>query len=216
MKKTAICFILLLLMAATPLLAVEKELQGRIGAGYATDPSRFGLDLAFQHTWKLDPYFVMGPEVGFFWIQWDRKIGTEGVGAARVDVKADTNSYVLPVFMNAQLRLPVMKKYIYVEPFLTVGLGWGVMILHYSQPSFEDTSQTPNKQYDDESITKFFHGFSWQLIFGAAFQPDGSKVGFLGELGYRGMKLEYDNTEVDMSGFMIRLGVRYPFGTSGK
>jgi len=214
MKKMTICFILLLVMAAAPLLAVEKEIQGRIGTGYATDPSRFGLDLAFQHTWKLDPYFVMGPEVGFFWIQWDRKIGTETVGAATVDVKADTNSYVIPAFMNAQLRLPVMKKYIYVEPFLTVGLGWGFMILHYSQPEFTDAAT--GKNYEDEKVTKFFHGFSWQLIFGAAFQPEGSKVGFLGELGYRGMKLEYDNNEVDMSGFMVRLGVRYPFGTSGK
>ncbi len=213
MKRITTVLFLLLVMSASPLMAVEKEIQGRIGAGYATDPSKFGLDVAFQHTWKLDPYFVLGPEVGFFWLQWNRKLGVEHLGGSvYADVKADTNAYTMPAFMNAQLRLPVLKKYIYVEPYTTIGLGWGFMILHYSQPEFTDYPS--GKSYDEEKVTKFFHGFSWQVLVGAAFQPDGSKVGFIGEAGYRGMKLEYDNLEVDMSGFMFRLGVRYPFGSS--
>ncbi len=205
--------VLIVIIAGADAFAIEKDVQGKIGTGYATDPSKFGLDVAFQSNWVLDPYFVVGPEVGFFWVYWSRKIGTENVGGPlQADVKADTNAYDIPVYMNATLRLPNLKKVIYVTPYATLGLGYSFMMLHYSQPTFTDTSQTPARSYEKESIYKFFTGFTWQFVAGAGFQPEGSKVEFLGELGYRNSTLKSGNLELDMTGFTIRLGVKYPMG----
>lgn len=212
MKRVCLMmFMLLVLIAGTDVFAVDKDIQGKVGTGYATDPAKFGLDVAFQYNWILDPYFTAGPEVGFYWIYWSRKIGTEDVGSAVLaDVKADTNSYDVPVFMNATLRLPNLKKALYVTPYATLGLGYSFMMLHYSQPSFHD--ENTGRDFEKDSVTKFFTGFTWQLVAGAGFQPEGSKVEFMGEVGFRNAILKSGNLELDMSGFTIRVGVKYPLG----
>ena len=83
------------------------------------------------------------------------------------------------------------------------------MILDYSQPEYESST---GATVPSENKTKLFHGLTWQVMFGASYDPGpDSKIEFLAEVGYRGAKLKKDNLEVDMSGFVINLGVRYPF-----
>ncbi|NLV67858.1 MAG: outer membrane beta-barrel protein [Spirochaetes bacterium] len=174
----------------------DNEFMGKIGMGYAFDPGRFGLDLSFNYVYNLDPYFVVGLEADFFWVSWENKLGdvTAG-GGAEASLKAETNMYNFPVFANAQLRLPFLRQKIYFEPFITVGLGYNFMILDYTS--------------DVEDGTDFFSGFAWQMIFTAAYRlPQGSAVDFLLDLGYRGMKPQKGNVEIDMSGPVMRLGVR--------
>jgi hypothetical protein len=204
--------VIMVVLAAMDGFAIEKDIQGKIGTGYATDPDKFGLDVVFQNNWTLDPYFILGPEVGFFWVKWSRKIGTKDAGGVTVDVKADTNAYDIPVFMNATLRLPNLKKAIYITPYATLGLGYSFMLLYYSRPTFIDNSQVPARTYEKDTLTKLFTGFTWQFVAGAGFQPEGSKVEFLGEAGYRNATLKSGSLELDMSGFMFRLGVKYPLG----
>lgn len=204
--------ILIILITASPAFAFEKEIIGKIGTAYAFDPSRFGLDINFQYNWVLDPYFVLGPETGFYWITWNNKIGTEETTPNNTSaVKADSDAYMIPVILDAQLRLPNLKKYIYVTPYAIVGMGYSFMFLHYSQPNFTDSQS--GKVYNKDKITKFYSGFTWQLIIGTALKP-GSESGieFLAEFGYRYAKLKSGDIQLDMSGILIRVGVRYPLG----
>ena len=174
----------------------DNEFMGKIGTGYALDPERFGLDLSFNYIYNVDPYFVVGLEADFFWVSWENKLGdvTAG-GGTNASLKAETNMYTFPVFANAQVRLPFLRDKIFFEPFITVGLGYSFMILDYSS--------------DVEDGTDFFSGFAWQVIFTAAYRlPRGSAVDFLLDLGYRGMEPEKGNVEINMSGPVMRLGVR--------
>ncbi len=216
MKRTLVVVTLLtLIFAAMPVLAAERDIQGKLGTGYSSDPDKFGLDLNFQYNWVLDPYFAIGLDSGLYWIRWERKIGTEGLGvggtAPYVDVKADSNVYMLPVFADAQVRLPVLKDYIFVTPYATIGFGYSFMLLTYSQPDFTDSNT--GASYDKERKYKFFSGLSWQLLGGAGYQFKNSKVEFFAEAGYRSAKLKSGDLELDMSGLLIRIGAKYPLGT---
>jgi hypothetical protein len=212
MRTLKICALVLVLCASAPAaFAVPNEIMGRLGTAYATDPDKFGLDLSGQYNWVLDPYFALGVDGGIYWINWSRKIGTREAGAVDTDVKADTNAYDVPVMLDAQLRLPALKKYIYLTPYATVGLGYSFMLLHYSQPEYTTPAPT-SKHYDAETILKFFYGFTWQFLAGVGFQPEGSKIEFIGEVGYRGGALKSGSSEIDMGGYLFRLGVKYPFG----
>lgn len=211
MKRTLIILALLALaFSALPALAVERDIQGKLGTGYSSDPAKFGLDLNFQYNWVLDPYFVIGLDSGLYWIRWERKIGTETVGAVDVDVKADSNVYMLPVIADAQIRLPVLKDYIFVTPYATIGFGYSFMLLTYSQPDFTDS--VTNKDYDKERKYKFFTGLTYQFLAGAGYQFKNSKVEFFAEAGYRSAKLKSGDLELDMSGLVMRIGAKYPLG----
>ncbi len=216
MKKVygVILILGMLWYAGSEVFAVETGIDGTLGTAYSTDPAKFGMDLSLQHNWVLDPFFVMGFESGLYWVQWSRKVGEDEVTQdVSGDLKADTNAFYIPIMVDAQVRLPNLKKRLHVTPYINIGLGYPVMIMHFSQPAYKDTG---GDEYPEENKTKFFSGFAWQIVAGAGYKPsDQSKVEFLGEFGYRNAQLKNeDNIEIDMSGFMIRIGVRYPFGGS--
>lgn len=201
--------LIIMIIASSNVFAANSELNGTLGTSYADDPAKYGLDISLHYNWLLDPYFVTGLESGFYWVKWDRKIGVKQQGSVFVDVKADTNAYLIPMMFNAQVRLPNLKDKLYVTPFVTIGLGYSFMILHYSQPDFTDSNT--GKSYNADSITKLFSGLSWELFFGASLKPAAdSKVDFYAEAGYRSLPLKSGDLELDMSGLVIRLGVRYP------
>ncbi len=215
MKKIySIVLILVMAFTAAEAFAADTGIDGTLGTAYSTDPAKFGMDLSLQHNWLLDPFFVMGFESGLYWVQWSRKVGEDEITQdVQGDLKADTNAFYIPLMVDAQVRLPNLKKALFVTPYINIGLGYPLMIMHFSQPAYEDTG---GKEYPEENKTKFFSGFAWQLVLGAGYKPsDQSKVEFLGEVGYRNAQLKNtDNIEIDMSGFMVRIGVRYPFGGS--
>ena len=175
----------------------DNEFIWKIGTGYASDPGKFGLDLSFNYIYNIDPFFVFGLEADFFWIKWSSTIGEVNPGgSATGSEKADTNLYTFPLFANAQVRLPMLKKLIYVEPFLTIGLGYSFMILNYSS--------------DEGNGTDFYSGFAWQVMTSAAYKiSDASAVDFVFDLGYRSIKPDKGNVEIDMSGAFFRAGVRF-------
>ncbi len=177
----------------------DNEFVGKIGTAYAADPEKFGLDLSMNYIYNLDPYFVVGLEAGFYWISWENKLDDVNAGGAAYGTEeAETNIFTFPVFANAQVRLPFLREKIFVEPFITVGLGYSFMILDYTS--------------DVENGTDFYSGFAWQIIFTAAYRlPRGSAVDFLFDLGYRDIGPEKNNVEIDMSGVVTRLGVRIYF-----
>jgi hypothetical protein len=208
MKKHIIIFcIILSALISTNAFSYPKSLDGKIGAGYASEPDKFGWQLNFAFLNDLDPFFALGFEPGFYWARWNRKISSSEVGNVPADIKADSDAYIFPAIVDAQVRLPNLKSKIYVEPYVTLGLGYSFMILDYTIPAYQSNSSEHN--------TKFFHGFTWQLMFGMSYDPGySSKLKFIAELGYRGAKLKKGNLEIDMSGAILNIGIRYPFGES--
>lgn len=174
----------------------DSEFIGKIGTGYAKDPGKFGLDVSLNYIYNLDPVFVFGLEGDFFWVKWNNRIGdVKAGGAAYGSETAKTNLYTFPLFANAQVRLPFLREKLYIEPSVTVGLGYCFMILDYSS--------------DVEDGTDLYGGFAWQVFGSAAYKLyQNSAVDFVLDLGYRGLKPDKDNVEIDMSGVIARLGVR--------
>jgi hypothetical protein len=175
----------------------DNEFMWKIGTGYASDPEKFGLDLSFNYIYNIDPFFVFGLEADFFWIRWSSTVGEVNPGGSATGTeKADTNLYTFPLFANAQVRLPMLRKSIYVEPFFTIGLGYSFMLLDYST--------------DDGDGTDLYSGFAWQVMSSAAYKiSDASAVDFVFDLGYRSIKPDKKNVEIDMSGPFFRAGVRF-------
>ncbi len=182
------------------------EFNGKLGTSYADEPAKFGLDISLNYYYLLDPYFVTGIEGDFFWIKWDRTMGSKEIGQTTAAIKAKTNVYIMPVFFNAQVRLPKLAEKIYVEPSLTVGLGYSFMLLDNSIPEYTDSGVTQEAR--DE--IKFYSGFAWQVIASISFRPDpDSRVHFTVDAGFRGTKPERENIEFNMSGFLTRVGVKF-------
>lgn len=174
----------------------DNEFMGKVGAGYANGPGEFGLDVSLNYIYNLDPVFVFGLEGDFFWVSWSNKLGDiKGKGDVNATLKAETNLYTFPLFANAQIRFPFLRNKIYVEPSITGGLGYAFMILDYSS--------------NTDDGTDFYSGFAWQVYASLARKlHENSAVDFILDLGYRGMKPDRDNEEINMSGPIARLGVR--------
>jgi hypothetical protein len=213
MKKSVILpIIFTFILISTNGFSYQKSLDGKIGTGYASDPDKFGWQLNFAYLADLDPFFALGFEPGFYWARWDRKISSSEVGDVPANVKADSNAYIFPAMVDAQIRLPNLKNKLKVEPYITLGLGYSFMILNYTTPQYENTS---GETVSSDNKTKFFHGFTWQVMLGMAYDPGpSSKIKFIAELGYRGAKLKKGNLEIDMSGAVLNIGIRYPLGES--
>jgi hypothetical protein len=209
MKKFLIIpLIIFTVFISTNAFPYAKTLDGKLGTGYAQDPEKFGWQLNFMWLADLDPFFGLGFEPGIYWAKWERKISNKEVGDVPANVKADSNAYIIPVLVDAQIRLPNMESKIHIIPYMTLGLGYSFMILHYTMPSNSGSESSETK-------TKFFSGLTWQIVFGMSYDPgQSSKIKFIAEAGYRSAKLSKGNLEIDMSGVVINIGVRYPLGFS--
>jgi len=174
----------------------DNEFVGKLGTGYAADPDKLGLDLSLNYIYNIDPVFVFGLESDFFWIRWKNNLGDVNAGgAANGTLTAETNLFTFPFFANAQIRFPFLKQKIYVEPSVTVGLGYALMILDYSS--------------DAENGTDIYSGFAWQAFGSLSYKIyQNSAVDFVFDLGYRGLSLDKSSVGIDMSGIITRLGVR--------
>ena len=184
----------------------KKEFLFKIGTSYAFVPGKLGLDFALNYYYKLDPYFAFGGEIDFFWIKWDRFIETTELGNASGTATANTDAFTIPVFLNAQVRLPNLVSKIYVEPSITLGLGYTTMILSNTFPETTNTGDS----ISEENTINFYSGFAWQFLVSADFKPSSnSKIKFVADLGYRSTLPERKNIKIDMSGFIARVGVKF-------
>ncbi|PKL38987.1 MAG: hypothetical protein CVV44_08955 [Spirochaetae bacterium HGW-Spirochaetae-1] len=202
MKRLSILIIIVTL--ALPAFAVDREFVGKLGTSYAHDLESFGFDLSANYLFDIDPWFVAGFEADFFWIPWEKKLGTKD-GTPPKEVVATTNTFAFPFFCNAQVRLPFLVDKIYVEPYITVGIGYSLMFLTYHRPHFEDTDGTT---YNKKNVFGFYHGFTWQFLPGVSFKPSPkSNIKFVAELGYRGLSPGNADEKIVMSGLLMRVGV---------
>ena len=213
MKKTIIMMVsIYLLIFSSAAKAVENTYEYKLGTAYATDPGKWGWQVDFVYYYEFDPYIVVGLEPGIYWLNWEKKVGEEQQGmGVRADVKADSNAYMIPLMVNGQIRLPNLRSKFYFLPHITLGLGYSFMIYNYKQPEYVDSASSLT--IDSKNDTKMYTGLTWQCMVGGTFKPgQESNIGFVIELGYRGAKVQKGNLEINMSSFVINLGVRYPFG----
>ncbi len=204
--KKILSFCGFFLLLAVQVFAVEKEFCGKIGTSYSHELDNFGLDVSADYYFKLDPYFVAGGELDFYWIPWEKKLGSSETGGVIKDIVSDTNVYSIPLFLNAQVRLPFLVDKIFIEPAFTVGLGYNFLILSYQQPEFQDLESS--KSYSKEDVVDFYHGFVWQVYFSAYLKPGkDSNIRFLLDVGYRGSSPARKGEEVDVSGLLLKTGV---------
>lgn len=174
-----------------------RILAGKIGTAYAENAGKFGLNVSGSYLFDIDKYFTAGPEVELFWLRWERTVGQKEFSHISASKVAKTDAFIIPAFFNAQVRLPGLLEDINIVPSFTVGLGWSTMTLRNSIPG------------EDNKIT-FYHGFSWQVYASGEFQPEDSKISFLADMGYRSISPSRGSIKFDMSGFVLRTGVRIP------
>ena len=177
----------------------DNEFMWKIGTGYARGPGKLGLDVSFNYVYNIDPVFTFGFEGDFFWINWKNKLEDINIGGGPGSVEASRNAttdlYTFPFFANAQVRLPFLRNKIYVEPAITIGLGYAFMFLSYSS--------------EDKSGLNFYNGLALQG-FGSIYYKifEGSAVDFVFDIGYRYLPLTRKRIEIDMSGIIARIGVK--------
>ena len=208
MKRVALYVFTIMLLVCMAASATETNFDGKLGGAYSSYPEMPGFDISADYQWVLDPYFSAGFETGLFWVQWEQQRGEALVGQSRSDLKATTNAYVIPMLAIAQVRLPNLKEKFMVLPYMTVGLGFSVMPLTYSDPAYDNAGI----HHDAQDKFYFHKGFTWKLAVGAAYTPSGSNLAFIGETGYVGSHLYSGNNDIDMSRVFIDLGVRFTFG----
>lgn len=191
---------------ATSLIAAESNFDIKAGASNAKGPDKWGFDMGFSYNYGADKYLAIGIEPSFQWLNYDQVVGTttNAVTGAPENVIVKQNVYTLPLLTNFRLRVPNTSP---VTPFFTAGVGYGWTFVQGSGI---------NDQYD---------GLAWQITGGSAFSLGGggewggetSSIQLLLEVGYRGYKpvKRGGSTEIDMSGLLVRGGVRFSLGGGG-
>ena len=188
--KRKIFLTLAAIVFSTALFAQSTTLHVKGGVQYPSDPDKAGFDSAVTLNLGLDKYFTLGAESGFGWLKWRATTGTWKMGS---EIEK-TNLYSLPLLAVATVRLADMMESYGFMPYVTAGAG-------YSWTWYRHT----------EFKTRV-DGFTWQAVGGVEikFGTD-SELAFVVEAGYRGATIDNSkNQELDMSGFIGRIGVSIP------
>jgi len=184
----------------------SNQFSGKLGTGYSSQAEKFGLDLSANYNYVLDKYFLVGIETDLLWINWERTMGQKEIGQTTAAVKANTDTFVIPVYCNAQIKFPGLFTNIDLIPSFTIGLGWGTMILMDAIPEYKKDDLTTVESKDDITL---YSGFSWQTYFSLDFKPESSNIAFILDLGYRSITPSNSGIEFDMSGFVAKAGVKF-------
>ena len=190
---------LAILAVSTALFAQTTTIHVKGGVQYPSDPDKIGLDSAVTFNLGLDKYFTLGVESGFGWLKWkDKGDSFELPSGTSTTQVTKTNLYSLPLLAVATVRLADMMADYGFMPYITGGAG-------YSWTWFRDPGL--KNRYD---------GFTWQAVGGVEIKlGSDSDLALVIEAGYRGAAVEdSDKYELDMSGFIGRVGISIPLVSS--
>ncbi|MGL4370260.1 MAG: outer membrane beta-barrel protein, partial [Spirochaetota bacterium] len=190
--------------------AQEMLVDVKAGTSYAKDPEKFGFNSAVEAGVGINPYFALVAMPGFTWFSWDQGTGvTKTEGVLTSELKESVDGYMFPVLVAAKLRLPDFKESLGIVPYVTVGVGYSWLKYSYSTPEYTDENGYSHEKLSDDMT---FKGLTWLVLAGIAYKLGDSNMSVLLEGGYRGAKLEKDDFEVDMSGFVVNAGVSFALG----
>lgn len=183
-----------MLTFSVSVFAINSNLNIKGGIQYPDAPGKTGFDSALTVNLGVDKYLTLGVESGFGWVQWKdetSEVAVAKVAGATID---ETNLYTLPVLGVLTIRFADLMESAGVMPYITGGAGYSWT--WYRNPDFKDR----------------FEGFTWQALGGIVFKlGEDSGLSLLAEAGYRGAPVQNsDNVEIDMSGFIGRIGLSFP------
>ena len=178
--------------------ALGSTVEVKGGIQYPTDLEKVGFDSAATLNIGVDKYFTLGAETGFGWLKWKDKVGDVGLGDVPLSESTTNNLYTLPLLAVARIRMADMMESNGFMPYVSGGIGYSWT--WYKLP--EDTYK--------------FSGLTWQGIVGVEVKLGAdSNLSLVIEGGYKGATLTNSkdfakDVELDMSGFMGRIGVSFP------
>jgi len=192
--KKLLLITLMMFSFSVSVFAINSTLHVKGGVQYPEAPDKAGLDSALTLNLGVDKYFTIGAETGFGRVKWEQKIGDKPFGPVPLTQNHDINLYTLPLLAVATVRLADMMDNYGFMPYATGAAG-------YSWTWYRETG---NKDR--------FDGFTWQALAGVEIKLGAdSNLSCLIEAGYRGTDLQdADDYELDMSGFVGRVGVSFP------
>ena len=206
MKKLTLCVIFLLAITAGTAMAQEDSGAGysgpdvnlRLGIQYPDAPERVGLDCALGLNYWINPYFAVGADTGFGWITKEYGKGAMVPAGGGIPLmKSDTlNIFSLPVLAKLTIGIPIAEG---ILPYISGGAGYSWQF--YRFPGYND----------------IYHGFTWEVVAGSSVSLGEAANGMevMAEVGYRGTNTKNGSDyELDMSGFIAHLGVRFPLAGS--
>lgn len=196
--KRKIFLTMLMMTFSVSLFAINSTLHVKGGVQYPDAPDKAGFDSAATLNIGIDKYFTLGAETGFGWVQWKDETSDVAVAELSGAKVEKANLYTLPLLGVATIRLADMMENYGFMPYITGGAGYSWT--WYRHPDYKDR----------------FDGFTWQVVGGIeAKLGSDSNLSFLIEAGYRGAPVENsDNIEIDMSGFIGRVGISFPLEAS--
>ena len=197
MKKILLAALFMFTFSVS-VFALGSTLEVKGGVQYPSDLEKVGFDSAATLNIGVDKYFTFGAETGFGWLKWKDEAGDVGLGNFTVTESTTNNLYTLPLLAVARIRMADMMESNGFMPYVSGGIGY---------------SWTWYKLPDE---TYRFSGLTWQGIVGVEVKLGAdSNLSLIVEGGYKGATLTNSkdfakDVELDMSGFMGRVGVSFP------
>ncbi|MCX7632757.1 MAG: hypothetical protein N2Z22_05430 [Turneriella sp.] len=196
------------------LFANGFEIKAGVGSVRAAN-NKAGFDAAIAYSLKLERYFAFVPELNFNWINFDQ-CATDPckqvpVGGITKTLLRTRNHYTFPLLLNARLLIPLGEDTPVVQPYITVGAGYGWSFYRQETPAYTEGANSFPAQTVNDSATGFMYqailGFSLNL--GMMTEGSPSMTNLILEGGYRGGQVSKGGFSSDMSGYVVRLGVGF-------
>jgi len=173
-----------------------------------------GFIIGYEGGKYIDENFTFGWSMDWFHKDYvDKKLVAEfndlyGIAGGSInELRAKTNLHDFPLMLTATAKFPVSP---FVKMFVTGGLGAEVLLVHYR-----------NFQNPDKSEFQGAFDFNWRAGVGILYEL-GRRSDIFGDLTYHSSKPSWTyevedingfkrtfEREFDMSGLMVRIGVRF-------
>lgn len=208
---------IVLLIIFFPAVIFAQHNLGSVRLG-VFDPSATGAGfiIGYEGGWYIDNHFSAGWSIDWFNKNYvDQKLVSQfndfyGPNSSLNELRAKTNLHAIPIMGNMTISWPVGPR---TNAFITGGAGIEVLLIFY-------------RNYENPNNDSFHSAFdyAWQLGGGVSYEL-GYRSDLLIELGYHNSKPSWDynvtdpqtgrtrvfQRQFDMSGIMLRAGVRFYF-----
>jgi hypothetical protein len=177
----------------------------KLGAGYAMDQEKTGVDASLGYYLTPDPYFNFGPEISAYWLNYD----VESAGATAGTVNVTKNSFwSFPALLNAKIKIPMgggdFSRPMF-EPYVKVGAGWGFS-------SWNINSGTDVQGSMNGLVYQVAAGSTFRIGSGGDF-GETSAVKIIAEVAYRyfepDLTINNTTTRTKLTGITVHTGLQF-------